>query len=176
MAILYDRYAKALLGVTEKIVKSEELAEDVLQEAFVRIWQNGENYDPSKGRLFTWMLNITRNLALDKLKSKHYKQSLQNASTDSAAEVAESSSHLAIGEETIGLQEILEKLKPDQKRLIDLMYFQGYTQAEISEEFDIPLGTVKTKVRAALIQLRKYYGVETVAIMWLLIRTIISEK
>lgn len=171
MEILYDRYGGALLGVAEKIMKSEALGEDVLQEAFVKIWLHGESYDASKGRLFTWMLNITRNLAIDKLKSKHYKQSLQNDSTDVVINVAESSGDSSlVGEEGIGLQEVLNQLKPDQKQLIELMYFSGYTQAEISEELNMPLGTVKTKMRAAMLVLRKYYGVEVSVIISLILK------
>jgi RNA polymerase sigma-70 factor, ECF subfamily len=169
--ILYDRYGGALLGVSEKIMKSEALAEDVLQEAFVKIWLNAETYDASKGRLFTWMLNITRNTALDKLKSKHYKQSLQNDSTDTVINVAEDTdSDSIVGEEGIGLQEVLNQLKPDQKQLIELMYFSGYTQAEISEELNMPLGTVKTKMRAAMLVLRKYYGVEVSVVIALILK------
>lgn len=168
MDILYDRYSNALFGVTEKIVRDALLAEDVLQEAFVKIWLNGENYDPSKGRLFTWMLNITRNLALDKLKSKQFKQNAQTSGQEELTNVAESSQHLNIGEETIGLRELVEKLPADQKRLIDLMYFQGYTQAEIAEELNMPLGSVKTKIRTAMMQLRKYYGVEMAVLIAML--------
>ncbi len=173
IAILYDRYGGALLGVAEKILKSEALGEDVLQEAFVKIWLNAETYDVSKGRLFTWMLNITRNTALDKLKSKHYKQSLQNENTDTVINVAENTnSDSVVGEEGIGLQEVLNKLKPDQKQLIELMYFSGYTQAEISEELNMPLGTVKTKMRAAMLVLRKYYGVEVSVIISLILKNL----
>lgn len=171
MEILYDRYGGALLGIAEKIMKSEALGEDVLQEAFVKIWLNAESYDASKGRLFTWMLNITRNLALDKLKSKHYKQSLQNDSTDTVVNVsANTGNESVMGEEGIGLQEVLNQLKPDQKQLIELMYFSGYTQAEISEELNMPLGTVKTKMRAAMLVLRKYYGVEVSVVIWLILK------
>lgn len=171
MNILYDRYSGALLGVASKIMKSEELGEDVVQEAFVKIWLNATRYDSSKGRLFTWMLNITRNIALDKLKSKNYKQSLQNDSTDTAVNVAEASeSDSYLGEESIGLQEILNQLKPDQKKLIELMYFGGYTQAELAEELQMPLGTVKTKMRAAMMVLRKHYGVEVNVVIMLIMK------
>ena len=117
------------------------------------------------------MLNITRNLALDKLKSKHYKQSLQNDSTDTVVNVsANTGNESVMGEEGIGLQEVLNQLKPDQKQLIELMYFSGYTQAEISEELNMPLGTVKTKMRAAMLVLRKYYGVEVSVVIWLILK------
>ncbi|MFN0204460.1 MAG: RNA polymerase sigma factor [Bacteroidia bacterium] len=172
--ILYDRYGGALLGVAEKIMKSEALGEDVLQEAFVKIWLNAESYDSSKGRLFTWMLNITRNLAIDKLKSKHYKQSLQTDSAEAAMNVSENNdSDSILGEEGIGLQEVLNQLKPDQRQLIELMYFSGYTQAEISEELNMPLGTVKTKMRAAMLVLRKHYGVEVGVMISLILKNFI---
>lgn len=152
LEILYERYSRALYGITLKILHKEELAQDVLQEAFVKIWKNIGSYNSQKGTLFTWMLNITRNLAIDKLRSKAYKNSQKNQAIDIS--VSKINTHSKINIDTIGLKEIVAKLKPQQKELIDLMYFKGYTQVEISEELEIPLGTVKTRLRAAIMALR----------------------
>ncbi len=131
-----------------------EVANDLLQEVFVKIWNHIDRYDPALGRLYTWMIQITRNTALDFLKSKHYKNSLQNQPLSSA--VSEKGTHNGhLSTDYIGLSTILEQLDADKKQLIDLAYFKGYTQDEISRRLEIPLGTVKTRLRAAFVILRK---------------------
>lgn len=152
---LYDMYSAALYGVVLQIVKVEETAEDVLQEAFVKIWSSFHSYDPSKGRLFTWMINICRNLAIDKIRSKQHRvsQVTDDIAHPSRAEFGSES----FNPEHIGLKEITERLNPDQKQIIDLMYFGGMTQSEIAEEFSIPLGTVKTRARSAIKTLGKLF-------------------
>jgi len=155
---LYDNYSGALYGVIHKVVNEEEVASDVLQEAFVKIWNGIHKYDASKGKLFTWMLNISRNLAIDKTRSKGFQNSQKNQSPDN---VVNQTAHMRaedIKSDTIGLKEIVNRLDPNEKLLIDLMYFKGYTQAEIAEEYNIPLGTVKTRLRSATMNLRKIFS------------------
>ena len=158
IGIIYDNYSPVLYGVILKIVKSEQVAEDVLQETFIKIWKNADAYDSSKGRLFTWLISIARNCAIDYTRSKDYKQQSQTASNfvfnEDLTETMET--------DYIGLKEIVEKLKPDNKEIIDLVYFQGYTQAEAAKKLSMPLGTVKTKIRVALQRLR-----EIVAYSWM---------
>ncbi|WP_439882049.1 RNA polymerase sigma factor [Pontibacter sp. MBLB2868] len=155
MSVLYDMYSATLFGVVLQIVKVEEVAEDVLQEAFLKIWNSFQSYDASKGRLFTWMINICRNLAIDKIRSKQHRvsQKTDDISAPSRADYGSES----FNPEHIGIQEITQKLKPDQKQIIDLMYFQGMTQSEIADEFNIPLGTVKTRARSAIKNLSKLF-------------------
>jgi RNA polymerase sigma-70 factor, ECF subfamily len=140
------------------MIDDEYLSEDILQEAFVKIWNNFEQYDSTKGRLFTWMINITRNLTIDTLRSKSYKKS-QKISSDEfiVSNVADKNSNITKFD-TLGLQKEVQKLKADQKIIIDLAYFNGYTQEEISKEMHIPLGTVKTRMRSAISELRKLLG------------------
>jgi RNA polymerase sigma factor (sigma-70 family) len=150
---LYDHYAGALYGVIKQIVADTEVSNDVLQEAFVSIWRKMEQYDESKGRLFTWMLNIARNAAIDKTRSKGFQQSskLQPLVDDDGV-------HHSVkpGVDDYGLKKVLAKLKDEQRLLIDLSYFQGYTHEQIAKALHIPLGTVKTRIRSALTQLRSY--------------------
>ncbi|MES2761960.1 MAG: sigma-70 family RNA polymerase sigma factor [Bacteroidota bacterium] len=154
-AYLYDNYSKALFGVINNIVNDQEESEDVLQNTFLKIWNNFDSYDAAKGRLYTWMLNISRNMAIDCTRSKHekIKNKIQEP-TDSVYHknnlFVEDKSH-----ESIGLKTIVDNLKEDQREIIDLAYYQGYTQDEISKKLNIPLGTVKTKVRQALLTLRE---------------------
>lgn len=155
MSVLYDMYSAALYGVVLQIVKVEETAEDVLQEAFVKIWNSFSSYDTSRGRLFTWMINICRNLAIDKIRSKQHRVSLKTR--DIPASPRADMGADGFRPEHIGLREITDSLSPEQKQIIDLMYFEGLTQSEIAEEYQIPLGTVKTRARSAIKVLVKLF-------------------
>ena len=148
MSLLYDMYSATLNGVVVQIVKKEEVAEDVLQEAFVKIWNSFHLYDEKKGRLFTWMINICRNQAIDKIRSKDYRLT---GSTESLTPYENLGfSKESFNPEHMDVREMVGKLNPEQKQVIDLMYFEGYTQNEIAENFNIPLGTVKTRARSAV--------------------------
>lgn len=151
---LYDHYSHALFGVIDRIIQSEEISNDVLQEAFVKIWKNIEGYTREKGSLFTWMLNICRNTAIDETRSKQFKKQLQNQNIEDSVNKVDRTEQVQLNVDHIGLKEVIATLKPEQKVLIDKVYFEGYTQEEVSKELEIPLGTVKTRIRAAIIQLR----------------------
>ncbi|WP_239021037.1 RNA polymerase sigma factor [Pontibacter arcticus] len=155
VSILYDMYSATLFGVVLQIVKVEEVAEDVLQEAFVKIWNSFHGYDASKGRLFTWMINICRNQAIDKIRSKQHRVSLKTQEIPDSPRMEFGSS--GFKPDHIGIREITEQLSPEQKQIIDLMYFEGFTQSEIADEYNIPLGTVKTRARSAIKSLGKLF-------------------
>jgi len=150
---LYDNYASALYGIIVSIVPDRELANDVLQEAFVKIWKQVSTYDASKGRLFTWMMNIARNASIDMLRSKNYQRSQQNRELTET--VYEKGGSTSTNVEQIGLRKLVNSLKEDYRILLELAYFEGLTQDEISKMLNMPLGTVKTRLRTALIQLRE---------------------
>lgn len=156
---LYDHYSAALYGVILKTIRKENVAQDLLQEVFVKIFQNINHYDESKGKLFTWMLRISRNAAIDMVRSKEYKK----ASKIHPLENNVNQSRTAYTEfpciDHIGLEKVLDSLDESHRKIIDLAYFKGYSQKEIAEELSLPLGTVKTKVRSALIQLRKVLNI-----------------
>jgi RNA polymerase sigma-70 factor (ECF subfamily) len=153
--ILYNNYSSALYGVLNKIVQSNDDANDLLQDTFLKIWKNIGNYDSSKGSIFTWMMNIARNLAIDKVRSVDFRDTSQNVSMeDKIVYQIDNEYQTEQDVDGIGLQKVVDKLKPEYKRLIDLVYYQGYTQAEVSEQYGIPLGTVKTRIKAAVTTLR----------------------
>lgn len=151
---LYDNYSGALYSVILNVIGDRELSNDVLQEVFVKIWRQIETYDETKGRLFTWMMNIARNASIDTLRSKDFKNSLQNRELNES--VYESGGSVELKTDQIGLRKVVRELKDDYKVLVELAYFDGYTQDEISKMLNIPLGTVKTRLRSALTQLRQY--------------------
>ncbi len=151
---LYDNYSGALYNVILSILQDKELSNDVLQEVFIKIWRQIDQYDPEKGRLFTWLVNISRNASIDTLRSKSHH--LQQQNRELTENVYSAAGTINIQTDEIGLRKIVHSLKEDHKVLIELAYFQGYTQDEISKFLNIPLGTVKTRLRSALIQLKAF--------------------
>lgn len=169
-AVLYDNYSAALFGVIKKIVVSEDIAADVTQDVFVKIWKNLDNYNATKGTIFTWMINIARNSAIDKIRSQEYIQTRANLEIENYVGIIDNENTTALNIEAIGLRNIVEKLRPEYKQLIDLVYFKGYTQSEIADEFGIPLGTIKTRIKSAITSLRSYMSSIVLFILFLLFR------
>ena len=140
MEALYSMYSGALLGIISRVVVQTEVAEDVLQETFVKIWNSAGSYDPSKGRLFTWMMNVARNLSIDKLRSKDYKNANKNQDIENNVDFIDEQKKVTFNADTLGLKDLVTNLKPDFKNVLDMVYFKGYTHVEAAEELDIPLG------------------------------------
>ena len=156
---LYDHYSGALNSIVLRIVRNEDVAEEVLQDIFLKIWDRMATYDSSKGRLFTWMLNIARNQAIDKTRSKEMSQGRKTDDIDYLVNKIDRQESAELQIEAIGLKEVLTKLPEEQRFVIDQLYLKGYTQSEVAEEFGIPLGTVKTRTRMALKELRSILNV-----------------
>lgn len=150
---LYDHYSGALYASILSIVNDQAAAADTLQEVFIKIFKQIEAYDSQKGRLYTWMLNIARNAAIDTTRSKGFQKSQQNQSL--SENVYDLAGTVTIASDDLGLRKLVHRLRPEWKVLIELSYFEGYTQDEIAKMLDIPLGTVKTRLRAALKELYK---------------------
>lgn len=151
---LYAQYSGAIFSVVLTFISDREQAEDVLQEVFLKIWKQIESYDAQKGRLYTWMLQITRNSCIDVVRSTKYKMQQQNRELpDSVYERGEEH----FNPNTIGLRQQVGKLKQEHRELVELSYFEGFTQEEMAEMLQLPVGTVKSRMRAALIQLRKFF-------------------
>lgn len=166
LSTLYDMYSGSLYGLVLKIVKDDGLAQDVLQDCFVNIWKKAASYTPSKGSFFTWMLNICRNKSIDELRKV---ERTRTGKDELAHSGISTSNGLDTNIDTIGIKDILHKLPKEQQVIIDFIYFRGYTQQEVSDELDIPLGTVKTRARMALIELRESFTI--LIILWILKNT-----
>jgi RNA polymerase sigma-70 factor (ECF subfamily) len=149
---LYRQHAQLLYGLILRIVKVEHVAENVLQDVFLKVWQNIDNYAPSKGRFLAWVVNIARNASIDVLRSKEYKKSKATGGLEGGA----SDRQFAVGTgiENIGVRDAVKMLEPKYQLIVELIYFEGYTQIEVSEELDLPLGTVKSRVRKAFQDLK----------------------
>lgn len=155
---LYDHYSPALYGIILKIVKDEEKAADVMQDAFLKIWKNINSYNADKGSLFTWILNVSRNTAIDRLRIDTKKE--QTVSWDLLPEIELTPNVIFTpAPTTIDIRAIVARLLPEKSVLIDMVYFQGYTHEEVSEHLSLPLGTVKSRIRKALSELRDIFGV-----------------
>lgn len=155
---LYDMYSGALMGVITRIIQQTEVAEDLLQETFIKIWNSAEGYDPDKGRLFTWMLNIARNLAIDKLRSKDFRNAGKNQNIENNVDFIDAQKEVTFNADTLGIKDMVNGLKPEFNVVLDMVYFKGYTHVEAAEELNLPLGTIKTRIRMAIMELRKKFN------------------
>lgn len=163
LARIYDMYSDALYGLILRIVRDEAVAQDVLQESFVKIWKKSTNYLPNKGSFFTWMLNICRNGSIDELRKIERTRNGKIRVQDSSVYKVNG---LDTNVNTIGLNDLVEKLPEKHRLIVEYIYFRGYTQKEVSEELDIPIGTVKTRVRNALSSLSDSFVI--IILIWIL--------
>ncbi len=156
---LYDNYSGALYGLILNMVTTKDHADEIIQDVFVKIWKSCSQYDAAKGRLYTWMINIARNTALDFIKSKGFQNEQKNHSLSDVVNEVDSDAASVdelqnIQTDQVAMKAVVYSLKPEWRELIELLYYQGYTQAEVAERLDIPIGTIKTRTRSALIELR----------------------
>ena len=153
--LLYEHYSGSLYGVILKVTNNQELAEDALQETFVKVWKNAHKYDASKAKLFTWLYRIARNTAIDKLRSfnNRYHKEVQIDKSDVYILPT-----MNINQDVMDLKKHLETLDEKYQIVINALYFEGLTQQEASEELDIPLGTVKSRLKIGLRELKKIYN------------------
>lgn len=151
---LYDMYSDSMHGIIYNIVRDHNIAEEVMQDVFIKAWHKSDSYDSSKGRFFTWLLNIARNAAIDKTRSKDFKNSNKNLNAEFFVDILETQDSLDDKIDAIGIAKYVKALGEKCKKIIEYLYFKGYTQKETSEELDIPIGTIKTRNRNCIKDLR----------------------
>lgn len=154
---LHKMYAKNICGAINVIVNDEAIAQELCQDVFLKVWQKADSYNSSKGRFFTWLLNIARNKAIDYTRSKRFKAKKKNHSLDLFVNILEKPTEEAPNEDYEGLRQMLKTLKKKCIELINAIYFKGCTQADAAEMLSIPLGTVKSRNRNCLKELRKNF-------------------
>jgi RNA polymerase sigma-70 factor, ECF subfamily len=163
-ATFYDRFAPGLFSMIYTILRDQKESEDVLQEAFVQMWKRSATYDPARSSLFTWAVMISRHKAIDRLRSRQRQSRLSEAMASEAASVpvsapADRADHaLARSDERERVRAALAQLGATQRQAIDLAFFAGLTQTQISERLGEPLGTVKARIRRGLLALRDVLG------------------
>lgn len=154
IAILYENYSDALYGVIKKIIKDDDTAQDVLQESFVKIWRYSKKYDANKAKLFTWLYRIAYNTAIDKVRSLKNKDG-KEIQIDKSSVYKISSGEL--NQDVLDIEKHLKSIDEKYQIVINALFFEGMTQQEASEELDIPLGTIKSRLKIGLRELKKIY-------------------
>ena len=164
LAELYDLYNRLLYGLIISIVKKREEAEDVLQEVFITIWEKASTFNEDKGNVYSWIITLTRNKAIDRIRSKGYKTQ-QKASQDvDAPEFSLEGDNFDPLETTIFsdrtelVRKALTEIPDKQSEVLKIAYYSGMTQQEISDKLKIPLGTVKTRMRQGMLKLKDILG------------------
>lgn len=155
---LYEKYSRALYGIVRRIIFDQEIAEEVFHDAFLKIARKIDSYDEANGRLYTWMAAICRNAAIDKTRSKEFSTNSKTNTIDAYVYALEGESDTAATVDGIGVRELMDDLNEEQRLVMECIYFKGYTHSEVAEMYSLPLGTVKSRVRAALQVLKKKAG------------------
>lgn len=154
IAGLYDRHHRLLFGLILRIVRDRSEAEEVLQEVFVLVWTKARSYNVALGSPAAWLVRIARNRAIDRLRSNTVRQrAVESAPMPEAAESPER--RASVSEQQRAVARALESLPQDQRVLIEQAYFLGLTQSELADRFQLPLGTVKTRIRTGMMALRQ---------------------
>ncbi len=151
MSLLYDHFADSLFGLVSRILDDDQLAQDVLQKTMLKIWNNIDGFDPGKGSFFTWMGVIARNTALDQKRLKTFQARQKTISVDEIVYKPLVSTPEGV---SLDAASLLSRLDVNYRIVLEYAYLKGFTQQEISETLNIPLGTVKTRIRAAIGMLR----------------------
>jgi RNA polymerase sigma-70 factor (ECF subfamily) len=163
VAELYDRHSRLLFGLILRIVRDRGEAEEILQEAFVRVWTRAETYDGQIGGPLPWIVRVARNCAIDRLRARRVRAAVHAPAIDLAAIEAVApatgirtpEAAVLIAESRRALTDALAGLPAEQRQLIEAAFFEGYTHSELAQRFGLPLGTVKTRIRGGMIAMRK---------------------
>jgi RNA polymerase sigma factor (sigma-70 family) len=154
---IYEKYEKLLFSFSIRMTQDHTLAEEVVQEVFIKLWRGIGVYDESKGKFSSWLLTVTRNSAIDLIRKRKRDTTVELDDRDSIQSTDDSvEDQVEWQEEGTALRKAVSTLKEDQQKIIDLVYFKGHTQQKISEECNIPLGTVKGRLRLALKHIKTY--------------------
>lgn len=157
---IFDRYGDLVYSTVLRVLRDAHLAEDVSQEIFVRLWRKPQSYVAERGRFLTWLIAVTRNRAVDEVRSRGRRQRHETASPEEqerelpAGDSIDPALNAQLSEQARIVRAALAELPPEQREIIELAYFGGLTQQEISERLDQPLGTVKTRIRLGMQKLR----------------------
>ena len=162
LAELYDRHSRLIFGLILRIVRDRAEAEEILQEAFVRVWRRAEMYDAGMGGPLPWIVRVARNCAIDRLRARRVRAAVDAPAIDFAAVESAAATGIQTPEAAVlmaerrrTLTDALAGLPAEQRQLIEAAFFDGYTHSELAQRFGLPLGTVKTRIRAGMIAMRQ---------------------
>lgn len=152
MADIYDRYSGIVYGVALRVLGDTTAAEDVLQEVFLQLWRNPQAFDANRGKLPAWLAVIARNRAIDHLRKRPLEDDIEDLAISTGANLeSESAQRLAVEK----IRAVLAQLPPEQRRVLEMAFFEGMTHTEIASKTGEPLGTIKTRIRSGLLAVRK---------------------
>ncbi|WP_223032916.1 RNA polymerase sigma factor [Hanstruepera marina] len=154
ISLLYENYADALFGVISKVITDPEMAQDALQETFIKVWKKAKTYDPNKAKLFTWLYRIAYNTSIDKVRSSSNKTKKEVQIQDSNVYKLTSD---GLNQDVMDIKKHLNTLDDKYQIVIQALFFEGMTQQEASDELEIPLGTIKSRLKIGLRELKKIY-------------------
>lgn len=154
MTTLYDRYSSLVYAVALRVVGETAVAEDILQEVFLQLWRNPGAFDAARGGLAPWLAVIARHKAIDHVRGRRPSAALEEVTLAVDARLEEAADRAQAGEK---VRTVLAGMPEEQRRALELAFFQGLTHTEIAERTGDPLGTVKTRIRSGLLQLRKAF-------------------
>jgi RNA polymerase sigma-70 factor (ECF subfamily) len=162
---LYDRYSNIIYATAMKFLKEDADAQDVVQDVFIQIWDKAKLYDPAKGKPLTWALTLTRNRSIDRIRAIQRRTRLRDdfekeTVVDESAGVREALSGVDASEKSQILRDAVGRLSPEQRNVIELAFFSGFTQSEIADRLGEPLGTIKARARRGLMKLKEILGTQ----------------
>lgn len=163
MSALYRMYSDSLYRVISTIVVIEEVAQDLLQETFIKIWKSFKQYDPGKGRLYTWMARLARNISIDYLRSVNYRNYTVSENLSESTQQIDQKFQVSYNPELIGVKDMTNILNEDQRSALDLIYFKGYTHVQAAEELNITVGILRSRLQSSITELRRTFNREYVA-------------
>lgn len=156
LAELYDRYRAILFGFLLRILHNRTEAEDILQEVFIQVWQRASNFDESRGKAFTWLVTLTRSRAIDRIRALDSRsRTVEQATREQSDVVSDAETDAILSQRSETIRAALKNLSEEQRQVLLLAYFDGFSQTEISQRLNSPLGTVKTRMRNGMIRLRE---------------------
>lgn len=153
ITLIFEHYGAMLINIIRRVIHDQMMSEEVLQKVLMKVWKHADNYDDTKGSLFTWLVRIARNAAIDQTRTKDFRLTKESEKSIELVSIYEKPAENDQIEQMY-VRQLLNQLPDTQKKLIDLSYFAGYTHKEIAQKLDMPLGTVKTRIRLAIKHLR----------------------
>src|SRR5580658_2220679 len=155
MSELYDRYSKVVYAVALRVLQDAGAAEDILQDVFLQLWRNPDAFDASRGSLAAWLAVISRHRSIDRLRQRRPETDIEDCVIAGGPDLRDETERTLVIEKVRG---VLEQMNPDQRKVLELAFFQGLTHTEIAEKTGQPLGTIKTRIRSGLQHLRARFA------------------
>jgi len=155
MSELYDRYGKVVYAVSLRVLQDASAAEDVLQDVFLQLWRNPDAFDASRGSLAAWLAVISRHRSIDRLRKRRPEVDIEDCVIAGGPDLRDETERTLVIEK---VRVVLTEMNPDQRKVLELAFFQGLTHTEIAEKTGEPLGTIKTRIRSGLQLLRARFA------------------